>query len=129
MIYFLALIPATMLVIAGYFVFFLSWRSEGAMRSFGRYLGFWAFTLAGLVILAALFAAAQGPHRGLGMRRGGMYGRWNGGERFYGPPPMFGPRGAPPMGPPPVGARGEATPPAIATPPAPAAGGTTPRSQ
>src|SRR6202023_3334557 len=51
MIYFLALIPATVLTIAGYFVLFLSARSEGALRTFGKYLGFWAFTLAGLVIL------------------------------------------------------------------------------
>lgn len=60
MIYFLALLPATALTIAGYFVLFLSTRSEGGLRTFGRYLGFWAFTLAGLVILGALFAAAHG---------------------------------------------------------------------
>jgi hypothetical protein len=62
MIYFLALLPATVLTIAGYFVLFLSARSEGALRTFGRYLGFWAFTLAGLIILGALFAAAHGGH-------------------------------------------------------------------
>ncbi len=60
MIYFLALIPATMLTVAGYFLLFLSNRSEGAFRSFGKYLGFWAFTLAALVILGAIFAAAHG---------------------------------------------------------------------
>ena len=58
MIYLLALVPATALTVAGYFVLYLSARSEGALRTFGRYLGFWAFTLAGLVILGALFAAA-----------------------------------------------------------------------
>src|SRR5437762_4221702 len=62
MIYFLALLPATALTIAGYFVLYLSARSEGALRAFGRYLGFWAFTLAGLVILGSIFAAAHG-HR------------------------------------------------------------------
>src|SRR5947208_6825528 len=62
MIYFLALLPATALTIAGYFVLYLSARSEGALRTFGRYLGFWAFTLAGLVILGSIFAAAHG-HR------------------------------------------------------------------
>lgn len=62
MIYFLALLPATMLTIAGYFVLYLSHRSEGAFRTFGKYLGFWAFTLAALVILGAIFAAAA--HRG-----------------------------------------------------------------
>jgi hypothetical protein len=60
MIYFLALIPATMLTVAGYFVLYLSNRSEGALRSFGKYLGFWAFALAALVILGAIFAAAHG---------------------------------------------------------------------
>ena len=65
MIYLLALIPATMLTIAGYFVIYLSHRSEGTFRAFGKYLGFWAITLAGLVILGALFAAA---HHGRGLR-------------------------------------------------------------
>ncbi|MGH8268151.1 MAG: hypothetical protein ACRETS_12590, partial [Steroidobacteraceae bacterium] len=64
MIYFLALLPATALAIAGYFVLYLSARSEGSLRAFGRYLGFWAFTLSGLVILGAIFAAAHGAHRG-----------------------------------------------------------------
>jgi hypothetical protein len=63
MIYFLALIPATVLTIAGYVVLFLSARSEGTLRTFGKYLGFWAFTLAGLVVLGAIFAAAYGHHR------------------------------------------------------------------
>ena len=49
----IALIPATMLTIAGYFVLYLSHRSEGAFRAFGKYLGFWAITLAGLVVLTA----------------------------------------------------------------------------
>ncbi len=62
MIYFLALLPATALTIAGYFVLFLSNRSEGSFRTFGKYLGFWAFTLAALVVLGAIFAAAHG-HR------------------------------------------------------------------
>jgi len=62
MIYFLALLPATALTIAGYFVLYLSGRSEGALRTFGKYLGFWAFTLAGLLILGAVFAAAHGGH-------------------------------------------------------------------
>ena len=44
MLYFLALIPATALTLAGYVVLVLSARTEGALRSFGRYLGFWAFT-------------------------------------------------------------------------------------
>jgi hypothetical protein len=67
MIYFLALIPATALTVAGYCVLYVSRRSEGSFRAFGKYLGFWAFSLAGLVILAAIFAAAHGEHHGHGM--------------------------------------------------------------
>jgi len=59
MIYFLALIPATALCIAGYFVFYLASRSAGSFQKLGKYLGFWAFTLAGLVVLGSIFAAAH----------------------------------------------------------------------
>src|SRR5271170_9318 len=76
MIYLLVLFPATALTIAGYVVLFLSARSEGGMRSFGKYLGFWAFTLAALLILGAIFAAAHGRHR---CPFFGMH------ERMYGP--------------------------------------------
>jgi hypothetical protein len=79
-IFLLALLPATALTIAGYFVLYLSARTEGALRTFGKYLGFWAFTLAGLVILGALFAAAHGGHRGNYAMRGmhGMHCPWGG---------------------------------------------------
>lgn len=60
MLYFLALLPATMLTVAGYAVLYLAHRSDGALKSFGRYLSFWAFTLAGLIVLGAIFAAARG---------------------------------------------------------------------
>jgi hypothetical protein len=85
MIYLIALIPATALTIAGYFVLYLSNRSDGTFQKFGRYLGFWAFTLAGLVVLGAIFAAA---HCG---RHGAMHGMHG---RMYGPgdPRLFGPR-------------------------------------
>src|ERR1700722_19372612 len=96
MIYLLALIPATGLTVAGYFVLYLSHRSEGNLRAFGKYLGFWAFTLAALVILAAIFAAANGGrHRAMMRARGPagmMYPRpWPGGPRFFTPG-----RGGPP---------------------------------
>jgi hypothetical protein len=74
MIYFVALIPATALTIAGYFVLYLSNRTEGTLRTFGKYLGFWAFTLAGFIILGAIFAAAHcGRHGGILSVRG-MHG-------------------------------------------------------
>jgi hypothetical protein len=89
MIYFLALIPATALSVAGYFILYLSNRSEGAFRTFGKYLGFWAFTLAGLVVLGAIFAAAHGGHHGAMVTARGMHGRmhapWPGDPRFLGP--------------------------------------------
>jgi len=75
MIYFLALLPATALTVAGYFVLFLSNRSEGGLRTFGKYLGFWAFTLAALIVLAAIFAAAHHRHHCPMMGERGMYGR------------------------------------------------------
>src|SRR5256885_17165740 len=82
MIYFLALLPATALTIAGYFALYLSARSEGALRTFGRYLGFWAFTLAGLVILGSLFAAAHGgrhcPFFAMDGMHEGLYQRMDG---------------------------------------------------
>ena len=110
MIYFLALIPATMFMVAGYFVAYLSLRSEGTFKTFGRYLSFWAFTLAGLVILAAIFAAAHGHHHGM---HGGMY--WHEEHGFYGPHGVGPPGGEPP---------------AVAPPPgAPPAGGSTPPPQ
>ncbi len=85
MIYLLALIPATMLTIAGYFVTYLAHRSEGGFRTFGKYLGFWAFTLAGLVVLGAIFAAAHGRHHGQPGMYGRMHGAWPGDPRFFGP--------------------------------------------
>ena len=89
MIYFLALIPATALTVAGYFVLFLSNRSEGALRTFGKYLSFWAFTLAALIILGSIFAAAHGgqhcPMMGGHGMTGRMHGSWPGEPRFIEP--------------------------------------------
>ena len=78
MIYFLALLPATALTIAGYLVLYLAARSEGALRTFGRYLGFWAFTLAGLLILGSIFAAAHGHRHCPFFRMHGMHERTDG---------------------------------------------------
>src|SRR5712672_1439722 len=59
MICLLALVPATMLTVAGYAVLYLAHRSEGNLKAFGRFLGFWSFTLAALLVLACLFMAAH----------------------------------------------------------------------
>ena len=84
MIYFLALIPATALCIAGYFVLYLAARSAGAFQRLGKYLGFWAFTLAGLVVLGAIFAAAHGNHCGDMRSMHGMCGMHGMHERMHG---------------------------------------------
>ena len=111
MIYLLALLPATMLTVAGYFVLVLATRAEGSLRTFGRYLGFWAFTLAGLVILGAIFAAAHGRHHGpFGLR--GMHGAMYC-PGFAGPHPPWpmnphGPADVPPDPPPAAGPPGPA---------------------
>ena len=102
MLYLLALLPATAITIAGYFALYLSARSEGSMRTFGRYLGYWAFTLAGVVILGAIFAAAHGGHRG-------MHCPWHGDRDARSDAPLGSSAPAPPAAP---GAESEA-----ATPP------------
>jgi hypothetical protein len=88
MIYFLALIPATILVVAGYVALFLAQRSEGNFQSFGKYLGFWAICLPGLVILWAVFAAALGVRHDDMMRERGersmMRNHEPGGPRYWG---------------------------------------------
>ena len=110
MIYFLTLLPATALTIAGYLVLYLAARSEGALRTFGRYLGFWAFTLAGLLILGSMFAAAHGhrhcPFFGMHGMHERMDGPWPPAERAalgVPPAPATAPNPAPaPAGPPPA---------------------------
>jgi hypothetical protein len=89
MIYFLALLPATALTIGGYVVFVLSARTEGALRTFGKYLGFWAFTLAGLIILGAIFAAAHGARHCPFLGMHGMH------EHTYCPPSSTAPTSPP----------------------------------
>ena len=77
MFFLLALIPATALTVAGYVALFLSHRSDGGLKTFGRYLGFWAFILAGLVVLGGMFAAGH-MHRmhEMALAHGGMYCPW-----------------------------------------------------
>lgn len=69
MIFLLALLPATMIAIAGYGALFLSERSVGNLRTAGRLLGFWTFTLSALVVIGGIIGAARAPHlRELRMR-------------------------------------------------------------
>ncbi len=75
MIFLVALIPATGLTVAGYVALFLSHRSEGGLKTFGRYLGIWAFVLAGLVVLGGMFAAGHmhRVHAGMWDAHDGMH--------------------------------------------------------
>ena len=92
MIFLVALVPATMLTIAGYAVLYLAHRSDGGLKSFGRYLGFWAFTLAALVLLGSFLAAARGARMHEMMMQG-----YAGGEMHRQCPGMS-PWHHPPMG-------------------------------
>lgn len=92
MIFFLALIPATMLTIAGYAVIYLANRSEGGLKAFGKYLGFWAFTLAVLVLLGSFLCAARGGGRMHGMMMHGYAGDL---PPWHPPLPEAGPQDAP----------------------------------
>ena len=73
MLFLLALIPATGLTVGGYVALYISSRSEGSLKTFGRYLGIWAFVLAGLVVLGGMFAAGH-MHRMHGEMWGGPGG-------------------------------------------------------
>src|ERR1700728_5079301 len=88
MIYFLALIPATILVVAGYLALYLAHRSEGNFQSVGKYLGCWAICLSGLVVLWAVFAAALGVRHDDMMRERSQHGMMmrghEGGPRYWG---------------------------------------------
>lgn len=61
-----SLIPATVLVVVGYFVIYAATRTQGALQRFGQYLGAWIFLLAGAVILAGVLASTGGIESPLG---------------------------------------------------------------
>ena len=60
MCFFASLIPATFLVVVGYFVLFASERSEGGVRKFGRILAGWIFLLALLPLIGELVVTLSG---------------------------------------------------------------------
>ncbi|MGH8252722.1 MAG: hypothetical protein ACRES2_01700 [Steroidobacteraceae bacterium] len=99
MIFFLALLPATMLTMVGYAVIYLANRSEGGFKAFGKYLGFWAFTLAALVLLASLVCASRGGgmHHMMMRVHGDDMHSWQHGPPSHEPPPdMAAPATEPP---------------------------------
>ena len=119
MIFLLALIPATALTVAGYVALFLSQRSEGALKTFGRYLGIWAWVLAALVVLGGMFAAGHMRAMHHGMWGGeGMHCPWmerREGDRMW----EYRERGEPGVAPGSPAASPPEAPPPAATAPAP----------
>ena len=101
MLFLLALIPATALTVGGYVALYISSRSEGSLKTFGRYLGIWAFVLAGLVVLGGMFAAGHMHRMHEGMW-GGPHCPYMEHERMEGAGPVR-PAAAPPEAPAPAG--------------------------
>ena len=66
MIFLFSLIPATALVVVGYFVIYTATRGEGGLKRFGKYLGVWLLFLAGVSILGGLFASTLGIQGSMG---------------------------------------------------------------
>jgi hypothetical protein len=59
--YFLfSLIPATLLVVLGYFVLFSSTKTQAGVRTFGQILAAWIFILAAVLPLAGAYATYAG---------------------------------------------------------------------
>ena len=111
----LLLFPATAIAVAGYLVLYFAHKSEGNMRSFGKFLGGWAMFLSAVVVLAAISGVfLDGRPFGLGRtsaERMEMRQQMRG--SVMGPGRMRPPPGAPGMGAPPAGAppAGDAAPP------------------
>ncbi len=55
MCFFMSLIPATIIVVIGYFVLFSSQKAEGGIRRFGRVLAIWVFVVALFPLIGGAF--------------------------------------------------------------------------
>jgi hypothetical protein len=71
MMFFFSLIPATLLVVLGFFVMYASSKAEGGVKTCGKMLYIWIYILAGLVVLGGIF----GPMMGMG-RHSDRMGRY-----------------------------------------------------
>ncbi len=60
MCFIFSLIPATIFTIIGYFVFFSSTKTEGAIQKFGRVLAIWAFIVALFFPMMGLYVTISG---------------------------------------------------------------------
>lgn len=60
MYFFVSLIPATLVVVLGYFILFSSSKAQGAVKTFGQGLAVWVLILAALFPLAGAYATYTG---------------------------------------------------------------------
>jgi len=69
MYFFFSLIPATLVLVVGYFVLFSSTKTQGAVKLFGQVLAAWLFVLAAIFPIAGAYATYAGlPPIGAMMR-------------------------------------------------------------
>jgi len=66
MLFAVSLIPATILVVIGYFVLFSAMRAEGGVKRFGQYLAAWVIFLGGVSVAAGLLASTLGVQLSMG---------------------------------------------------------------
>ncbi len=60
MCFFVSLIPATVWVVIGFFVLYVSTKAEGGLRKFGRALAIWSFVIAALFPLGGAYVTLAG---------------------------------------------------------------------
>jgi hypothetical protein len=56
MLFFFSLIPATLPLVLGYFLYFSATKAQGGVQLFGRILAVWMFVLAAFFPLAGAYA-------------------------------------------------------------------------
>jgi len=60
MCFFVSLIPATVWIIIGFFVLFVSTKAEGGLRKFGQVLAIWTFIIASFFPIAGAYMTISG---------------------------------------------------------------------
>ena len=60
MCFFFSFLPATFLVVIGYFVLFSSSKAEDGIRTFGRVLAIWIFVIAAFFPIAGAYVPLAG---------------------------------------------------------------------
>ena len=60
MCFFFSLIPATIIVVVGFFVLFASTKADGGVRTFGRILAIWVFIIATFPLIGGAYVTFTG---------------------------------------------------------------------